>query len=167
MSVRNEEKRELKAILHKEDPKLWASLKEEDRNKVLKMVSNAVSSVTFQQSTSVYSGPIPSPEMLDEYNKIMPNGADRIMSMAEEQSRHRMKLESQTITSQNKQGERGQIFALISVLALIAAGIWVCALGHPGVGVTIFGTTILGIGGVFAYGKYAIRRSIAKKSNGN
>src|SRR5512133_1016795 len=107
MSVRNEEKRELKAILNKEDPKFWGSLKEEDRNKVLKMVTSAVSSVTFQQSTSVYSGPIPSPEMLDEYNKIMPNGADRIMSMAEEQSRHRMKLESQTITSQNKQGERG------------------------------------------------------------
>jgi uncharacterized membrane protein len=159
-----EVKSELKQVFHQQDPKWWASLKEEDRNKIIKNLSAAVSTVTYQQSTSVYSGPIPSPEMLDAYNSVMPNGADRIMKMAEAQAEHRMKLESVTVTSQNKQGERGQIFALISVLALVAAGIWAISCGQTGIAITIFGTTVLGMGGVFAYGKYAMRRSLAKKS---
>ena len=159
-----EVKNDLRQVLHQSDPKWWASLKDEDRNKILKNLPAVVSTVTYQQSTSVYSGPIPSPEMLDAYNSVMPDGADRIMKMAEAQAEHRMKLESITVMSQNKQGERGQIFALISVLALVAAGIWAISCGQTGIAITIFGTTVLGMGGVFAYGKYAMRRSLAKKS---
>jgi uncharacterized membrane protein len=159
-----EEKSELRQVFHQGDPKWWASLRDEDRNKILKNVSAAVSTITYQQSTSVYSGPIPSPDMLDEYNRIMPNGADRIMKMAEAQSDHRMRLESQTVTSQNKQGERGQIFALVSVIVLILAGGMATWLGQKEIAITIFGTTVLGMGGVFAYGKYAMRRNLSKKA---
>lgn len=159
-----EVKSDLRQVFHQRDPKWWASLKDEDRNKILKNLPEVVSTVTYQQSTSIYSGPIPSPEMLDAYNSVMPNGADRIMKMAEAQAEHRMELEKVTVTSQNKQGERGQIFALISVLALVAAGIWAISCGQTGIAITIFGTTVLGMGGVFAYGKYAMRRSLAKKS---
>lgn len=158
------EKSELRQVFHQSDPKWWASLKDEDRNKILKNVSAAVSTITYQQSTSVYSGPIPSPDMLDAYNSIMPNGADRIMKMAESQSNHRIKLEAMTVVSQNKQGERGQVFALISVVALIVAGIWATSMSQTAVAITIFGTTVLGMGGVFAYGKYAMRRSLTKKA---
>jgi uncharacterized membrane protein len=102
--------------------------------------------------------------MLDAYNTIMPDGADRIMRMAEDQSRHRMDLEKITVTSQNKQGERGQTFALIAVLALVGAGIWTTVAGHGGVGGTIFGTTIVGVATVFALGKQSLKKSLAKKA---
>lgn len=36
-----------------------------------------------------FSGPIPHPDLLAQYDQIIPNGADRILLMAEAQSRHR------------------------------------------------------------------------------
>jgi len=40
-----------------------------------------------------YSGPIPPAQELGEYDRIIPNGADRIMSMAEREQAHRHDLE--------------------------------------------------------------------------
>jgi uncharacterized membrane protein len=56
---------------------------------------------------SEFSGPLPPPGMLARYNDALPDGADRIVKMAEDQSSHRRRMES-----------RGQIFAF--VLALVA-----------------------------------------------
>ena len=33
-----------------------------------------------------YSGPLPPPQMLEQYNRAVPNGAERIMAMAEKQA---------------------------------------------------------------------------------
>lgn len=163
MSESSEEKRGIETVIRQGNPELWAKIKPTDRDRLVKSFRESISSITIQQTSSQYSGPIPSPEMLDAYNTIMPDGANRIMRMAEEQSRHRMDLEKQTIASQNKQGERGQIFALVSVICLILAGVGVCILDYPTVGGTIFGTTILGIGAVFAFGKHSMRKNLAGK----
>ena len=40
-----------------------------------------------------FSGPLPPPDALKRYSDIIPNGAERIMAMAEEQSKHRRELE--------------------------------------------------------------------------
>ena len=40
------------------------------------------------------SGPIPSPQILQQYNNIVPGAAERIIRMAEKQSDHRMALEN-------------------------------------------------------------------------
>src|SRR3954471_19352404 len=46
-----------------------------------------------QESIRFRSGPLPDPADLAAYNAVIPNGADRIMKMAEAQSTHRMELE--------------------------------------------------------------------------
>jgi uncharacterized membrane protein len=54
---------------------------------------------THQQVKSVqakavsFSGPLPPPEVLQNYNQITPGAADRIISMAEKQSQHRQESE--------------------------------------------------------------------------
>ena len=45
-------------------------------------------------ATMTYSGPMPHPEMLAEYERITPGLADRIVALAERQANHRMMLES-------------------------------------------------------------------------
>ncbi len=35
---------------------------------------------------TMFQGPLPPPELLEAYNKIIPNGAERIVAMAEKQS---------------------------------------------------------------------------------
>lgn len=58
------------------------------------------------QVQAAFSGPIPPPEMLAQYNAVLPNGADRIVKMAEDQSAHRRRVES-----------RGQIFGFALALS--------------------------------------------------
>lgn len=40
-----------------------------------------------------FSGPLPPPDMLLKYNDIVPDGAERIIVMAEKQQNHRIYLE--------------------------------------------------------------------------
>ena len=57
-----------------------------------------VKSLTVTRSES-FSGPIPPPAILGEYEKIHAGLADRIMKMAESQSEHRKYLERKSNTS--------------------------------------------------------------------
>lgn len=49
-----------------------------------------------------YSGPIPHPMLLKEFNDVIPNGADRIMAMAEKQSEHRINIEDKVVNANNR-----------------------------------------------------------------
>jgi len=94
-----------------------------------------------------HSGPIPDPETLARYNQIIPNGADRIMKMAEDQSQHRISLEAQVIPAQLKQSGRGQIFALVIGLASLVALVICAFLEQP---IAALGSGILAAGGLIS-----------------
>ncbi len=42
-----------------------------------------------QLDAQQFSGPLPHPQILAQYNQAVPNAADRIIKMAESQSNHR------------------------------------------------------------------------------
>ena len=69
-----------------------------------------------------YSGPIPPPHLLREFNASIPNGADRIMKMAKQQSTHRMDLETKVVTANNRDSLLGVIFAgIIGIIIVIGS----------------------------------------------
>lgn len=53
--------------------------------------------VTLHQSS--FSGPIPSPEVLEKYNQILPGAAGRIITMAEGEGNHRRAQEKKQLAS--------------------------------------------------------------------
>ena len=55
------------------------------------------SSVSVSQ-TSIYSGKLPSPEMMQQYNIVEPTFANRILTMSEEEQRHSHKIENRQLT---------------------------------------------------------------------
>ena len=57
-------------------------------------------SMTFQ-------GPIPPPDLLRQYNEIIPDGANRILKMAEAQSAHRIDLEATVIKGDDRRANWG------------------------------------------------------------
>jgi uncharacterized membrane protein len=95
---------------------------------------------------SAFSGPLPPPGMLAQYNDAVPDGADRIVKMAEEQSSHRRKIES-----------RGQIFAFLLALVAIVGGIVLIALGRSAEGLVPLLSAIAGLIGLFIYGEVRAR----------
>ena len=71
-------------------------------DKVLTQPQSSETAVFAQKaelSYSVHSGPLPSPEDLAKYNMIVPDAAERLLCMAENQQAHRMELEKKVVSS--------------------------------------------------------------------
>jgi len=129
---------------------------EEKRGEILEVV---------QASVTVFSGPIPPAELLAGYNKIIPDGADRIMKMAEDQSKYRMEIERIVIESQEKQGKKGQMFAFgLGAIGMISSTL-IAIFGAPWVAAVIGGSTLGTLVVAFLRGKKEMEKDIEMKSN--
>lgn len=76
------------------------------------------------QAAAYFSGPIPPPDTLARYNDIIPNGAERILAMAENQSAHREKLEDKVVSGNISSQKLGSTYAFIISMVAIVGGIW-------------------------------------------
>ena len=99
-----------------------------------------------------YSGPIPPPDALEKYNRIIPNGADRIMTMAEEQSKHRRELEKTALNSDSRNSFLGILSALTIGLGTIVTGGIIISKGHAWPGTILGSAGLVGLVSVFIYG---------------
>lgn len=112
-----------------------------------------------------YQGPIPSPDDIALYNQHIPDGANRIMKMAEEQSSHRRELETIVIRSQQRQSERGQLFGFsLGILGLSLAA-YLGISGHEAIGSVIGGSTVISLVSVFVIGKQLQRNDLKTKKD--
>lgn len=111
-----------------------------------------------------HSGPLPSPDYLEEYSRIIPNGAERIMQMAEKQSEHRMKMENKALSSHVNQGYLGQIFGFIIGLAFLSAGVYLGINGQPILGGTLGLGGLTGLVTAFIKGRDSDREEVSEKS---
>ena len=93
--------------------------------------------------------------MLERYNAIIPNGAERIMAMAERQAEHRRSLESKTVEGNLKAQARGQHYALIFLLASLATGGALIALGKSTAGLTTMFVPLASVAAVFVTSRLA------------
>jgi len=102
---------------------------------------------------SYFSGPIPPPDLLRGYNSIIPNGAERIFLMAENQSAHRIHMEEYVVKEEIKQSAKGQIFGfVIGIFGLTLASV-LAMYGHEWIAGVFGTTTIIGLVTVFVLGK--------------
>lgn len=127
-----------------EDP----DLSEEKKKSIL----NTLIGISIHK-TSSFEGPLPPPEILIGYNEVVENGADRIISLAEKQSHHRMQLEDYAIKEELNQSRNGQLFGFILGLVGMLLATILALYGHETIA-GIFGTTtIVGLVTVFVIGK--------------
>jgi uncharacterized membrane protein len=80
-----------------------------------------VQPATVRAQFVAYSGPLPHPDILRQFNEIVPGLANRIVTQFEEQGRHRRKLENRVVWHNIFAATTGQVMAFI-VLAGIGAG---------------------------------------------
>lgn len=114
----------------------------------------------LHQSIQHFSGPLPSPKILKEYNEILPNAAERIFKMAEKAQEHYETTEQKLVDFEIKKTSKGQIFAFsIAITGMVGAVI--CAyLGQATIGSIIGGATLISVVPHFFPGKRK------KKENG-
>jgi len=116
--------------------------------RIAKPKSNSNALIT----AAAFSGPIPHPSILVQYNQIAPNAADRIIGMAEKQSDHRQEIEKKVINSEIINSTLGLLCGFLIGLSAIVGGVLCIMNGHSTGGVMVSGGGISGLAGVFVYG---------------
>ncbi|MCX6989543.1 MAG: DUF2335 domain-containing protein [Chlamydiae bacterium] len=104
-------------------------------------------------SFSSYSGPIPPPDYLIQYEKLLPGIAKKFLEAPYQESEHRRTLEVKMVDAQIKLGYRGQVIAGLIAGACVIGSFAAIYFGHSIEGL---GTLLFSIGafvGVFIYGK--------------
>lgn len=129
-------------------------------------IIKAALGISYRKASS-FSGPIPPPEILEGYNKVINNGAERIIVMAEKQSNHRMQLEDHAIKEELKQSRLGQVFGFILGIVGLGLATFLAIYDHDTIA-GIFGTTtIVGLVTVFVLGKRAQQQDLKAKEQTN
>jgi uncharacterized membrane protein len=107
-----------------------------------------------------WSGPLPPPSQLLQYDKAHPGLAERIVVVFEKQFEHRHAVELQAMRNEREesllafsQRRRGQYLAFAICLAAILGGTYVGSRGEQIVGSIIGGTGLAGLAAAFIYGQ--------------
>jgi uncharacterized membrane protein len=113
---------------------------------------------TRYMAAEFHLGPLPHPDYYERYAAIIPNGAERIIAMAEREQTQRHLME-----------RFGMASAFVLALVFLVAGSILVLSGHDQAGTVIITGTVLGLAGVFITGRLPdlIRRSDGSRERSN
>ena len=123
-------------------------------------------SVLVKREEHSFSGPLPHPEILRQFEQVSPGAAERNIKMAEDQSIHLRELEKQVISSDISRSKWGQILGFIISICGLSASAFIAIFGNPIAGTIIGVGTIASLVGVFMYGSN-IRNQERERKNGS
>lgn len=131
-------------------------------NKISK-INHDIPTNTVGAAIEIHSGPIPSASELAKYENILPGAADRIITMAENQSKHRQEMEKKMLLANIKAEQCGQIFGFIIFGMAIIAGFILLILGKSVEGLASLTIAVGSIVGLFVYSRQEARKELNKK----
>lgn len=100
-----------------------------------------------------FSGPLPPPSVLRQYDETVAGAAERIMRMAEKEQEHRIFSEQYSLRKSNALLTRGQVFGFVIVLLLIALGTAFVFFGFEAIAIVIFSATTISLAVIFVLGR--------------
>ena len=122
--------------------------------------------VAVQQQLSVsYSGPVPPPAILKQYNDLVPGSASQILEQARSQTEHRIALEKTVISSNIRRSNWGLVAGFVVAMTAICLGSFLVYLGHDAAGATIAGLATAGLVSAFIYGTTTQRQERKDRIN--
>ena len=124
--------------------------------------ANTVTAIITKTAVT-FSGPLPHPAILREYEELCPGAARKIILSGLAQSTHRMDRETEVVHSQISNEFRGQWMAFFIVMIVIIATVVVTVYGYPWVGGVMCGSTLISIVSIFVIGKNIVSSEIEEK----
>jgi uncharacterized membrane protein len=99
-----------------------------------------------------YQSPIPPPEILEHYERILPGAMERLLHMAESQEEHRIESEKLALRSGISRANRGIAAGVFVVVVTLACGAF-AFYEHQQIGGGIVSVSgLAALAGVFVYG---------------
>ncbi|TFH06571.1 MAG: DUF2335 domain-containing protein [Candidatus Atribacteria bacterium] len=137
-----------------------AKQKKHTKPDTAELVRREGSSASIKQTTisaASYQGPLPLPSHLEDYERILPGAAERIVALVERQSLHRQEIEKIVIRGDSKRAWAGLLVGGSLSLCCVVGGIVLVVCGQPTAGATIATASVVGLAGVFVYGTHSRR----------
>ena len=125
--------------------------------------SQNVTATHQKVAVTAYMGPIPTASEMLRYEEACPGLPDRIMAMAEQQSKHRQEVERIAIKASSRNSTLGVIFAFILAVSTLAAGVYCIKIGEKILGTSIGGLGLASIVGAFIHGTRSNRAERKEK----
>ena len=125
---------------------------------------DAVALQVTHQRTEIHSGPLPHPEVLRQYDALIPNGADRILRLVEKQSEHRMELEKKVVYSDARRADWGVVAGILVASGGMGFGYALLIHGLAVQASVFAGGTIAALVGTFVYGTKSRREERIEKT---
>lgn len=151
----NEDLAKVEKKLVEIDPKVFDGIPKHKKQQIIRSL------VVTMHKTHI--GPLPDPETLSEYSAIIPNGAERIMQMAEKQLDHRMKMENKVVSGQMLQSNIGQFLAFFIGIAALSAATYCIVTGHEWAGGILGVSGLTGLVTAFIKGRSQQEKNLAEK----
>lgn len=100
-----------------------------------------------------YSGPLPPPEILEKYERLVPGSAERLFQQFEQQTAHRHTVELRVIKSNTLCQVLGSISALLLSLLALGGGLFLVHEGQSIAGLAALLGALASLVAIFIYGR--------------
>ena len=144
-------------IVPEEITQIIDKLPKEEQHRIVRTI------MAIERSSS-FRGPLPPPDILEGYEKILPGASERILKMAEKQQDHRICMEATIIGSQTKQSGRGQKIGAFLAFFFGLIAFFLGYFGHDVLAGTIGSTTIISLAVIFVLNKEPNQEENPKES---
>jgi uncharacterized membrane protein len=116
-------------------------------------------------AVTTFSGPVPPPEFLRDYEILVPGSAKRFLEAPHLEAEHRRALELAYLEEKIKLSRKGQWMAFSLAVLSIVAAFTAIFLGYSLAGVGTFFIAVGSIVGLFIYGKKTEKLSAKEPEN--
>lgn len=117
-----------------------------------------------------FQGPLPPPEMLKQYDDLVPGTAERLIEIHQKEKQHALELQETILEAEREENaadrvefKRGQFFSLIIVLCILALAAFMTAMGAPTQAATVVTGTVVALVLAFLYGRRAVGEETKSK----
>ena len=123
-------------------------------------LEEVISRIVLQEQ---YSGTLAHPRIVAGYERHLPGSTDRILTMAEEQQRHRVKMEDRGQQAAIERDKRAMNRGFVLALVLMILSAFALYLGSDLVGFGFVATSVVSLAGVFLYSHHSTRQELRYK----
>jgi uncharacterized membrane protein len=119
------------------------NLPPEQRDAVVRVIESRLS----------HSGPLPPPEQLSEYDRVLPGLAERIVKLTEAEQRHRHEIVDLAVRRDARIRERGQALAMVALIVMVAFCCYLVATDNAQTAGVVAVGVIAAVVGIFVTGR--------------
>lgn len=110
------------------------------------------------------SGPLPHPDLLRQYDQVVPGAAERIIRSFEKQGEHRQSMERDNLDANIKKSFWGLAAGWTLAVLFLAGGVVCILTGHDWAGGILATADIATVVSIFVYGEKARRSELSQKA---